>query len=592
MDKPQEASILVVDDTQENLQLLSQLLTQANYKARVVNSGERALESAQTTPPDLILLDVMMPGMDGYETCAHLKADERTRDIPVIFLSALSAPQEKIDAFKAGGVDYITKPFGIEEVLARIAIHLSLRQAQQRLQAQNERLEQEVTERRQAEARLQILHELDQAILATPSSAAIATAAISRVRQLIPCRCASVIEITPERRAKILAIEANSEVLLNVTMWETSLHDDLSPLSRLHNVADLTAVPHRSTLQERLYAQGVRAYLLVPLPFREQVLGALALESAQPNAFTKEHSRIAVEIGVLLAVAIRQAELHQALEQELAERRAAEKALRASEAALRQYTVELEASNAELDAFAHTVAHDLKNPLSAIVGFGGLLEKRYTEIAPDKVTEFLHIIAQTGNKMTAIVDELLLLASVRRIETLEPGVLDMAHIVAEALTRLTVALKAACAEVILPETWPVALGYAPWVEEVWANYVSNACKYGGRPDEAVPPRVELGYAMSDFGAQGWASEGDSTPKIQDAKAKITFWVRDNGVGLSPEQCASLFTEFSRVGQMEVEGHGLGLSIVKRIVEKLGGKVGVKSAVGEGSTFWFTLPVGE
>lgn len=592
MDEPQNASILVVDDTPDNLHLLFQLLTQAGYKVRTVNSGERALEAAQVAPPDLILLDIMMPGLDGYETCASLKADARTRDIPIIFLSALNALQEKIDAFKVGGVDYITKPFSLEEVLARIAIHLTLRRAQQRLQTQNAQLEREVAERRQAETRLHTMHELDQAILATPSSAAIATAAISRVRQLIPCRCASVIEITPDRQAKVLAIEANSEVLLNVAMWETSLQDDLTPLSRLHNVSDLDTVPQRSALQERLYAQGVRAYLLVPLPFREQVLGALTLEALQPDAFTAEHVRIAVEVAVRLAVAIRQASLHQALEQELAERRAAEKALRASEAALRQYTAELEASNAELDAFAHTVAHDLKNPLSAIVGFGSVLERRYIEIEPEKVTEFLHIITQTGYKMTAIVDELLLLASVRRIETLEPGLLDMGYIVAEAQSRLQVMQAETRAAVSLPETWPAALGYAPWVEEVWANYLSNAFKYGGRPAENLPPRAELGYTLSDFGSPLLGPGDELSPKTQHPDAKITFWVRDNGVGLSPEQCAALFTEFSRVGQTEIEGHGLGLSIVRRIIEKLGGQVGVKSAIGEGSTFWFTLPAGE
>ncbi|HNT74580.1 MAG TPA: ATP-binding protein, partial [Anaerolineae bacterium] len=501
-------------------------------------------------------------------------------------------PQEKMDAFKVGGVDYITKPFGIEEVLARIAIHLSLRQAQQRLQAQNAQLEQEVVERRQAEARLHILHELDQAILATPSSAAIATAAINRVRQLIPCRCASVIEITEERQAKVLAIEANSEVLLNVAMWETSLQDDLTPLSRLHNVPDLEALSQRSVLQERLYAQGVRAYLLVPLPFREQVLGALTLESLRPGTFTAEHVKIAVEIAVLLAVAIRQAGLHHALEQELAERRAAEKALRVSETALRQYTLELEASNAELDAFAHTVAHDLKNPLSAIVGFGGLLEKRYAEIAAEKVGEFLHIITQNAHKMTDIVDELLLLASVRRIETLEPGALDMAQIITEALSRLTVLQEETRAEVFMPKTWPVAQGYAPWVEEVWANYISNAFKYGGRSDEGIPPRVELGYSTLDFDSLASESEDEGTPNIHKSAFHITFWVRDDGMGLSSEQCAALFTEFTRLDQTEIAGHGLGLSIVKRIIEKLGGRVGVKSAVGKGSTFWFTLPAGE
>jgi two-component system sensor histidine kinase/response regulator len=113
--------------------------------------------------------------------------------------------------------------------------------------------------------------------------------------------------------------------------------------------------------------------------------------------------------------------------------------------------------------------------------------------------------------------------------------------------------------------WPVALGYAPWVEEVWINYLSNAFRYGGRP-----PRLELGAEAQPDG-------------------RVRFWVRDNGAGLTPEDQARLFTPFTRLDQVQVKGHGLGLSIVRRIVEKLGGQVGVESQIGQGSTFSFTLP---
>ncbi|MDY7016019.1 MAG: response regulator, partial [Cyanobacteriota bacterium] len=120
-------SILVVDDTPANLRLLVGMLTQRGYEARPAISGKLALSGARTMPPDLILLDIMMPEMDGYEVCAQLKTDERTREIPVIFISALDETVDKVRAFRVGGVDYISKPFRKEEVLARVESQLRLR---------------------------------------------------------------------------------------------------------------------------------------------------------------------------------------------------------------------------------------------------------------------------------------------------------------------------------------------------------------------------------------------------------------------------------------------------------------------------------
>ena len=143
---PETQSILIVDDAPANLRLLSQMLNAHGYKVRAVTSGARAIEATRASPPDLILLDIMMPDIDGFTTCGQLKADERTRDIPVIFISALDATEEKIRAFTAGGVDYVTKPFHPEEVLARVQTHLSLQSLQKQLQAANERLEDRVRE--------------------------------------------------------------------------------------------------------------------------------------------------------------------------------------------------------------------------------------------------------------------------------------------------------------------------------------------------------------------------------------------------------------------------------------------------------------
>jgi two-component system, sensor histidine kinase and response regulator len=142
--------ILIVDDKPDNLRLLSVMLTEHGYDVRAVMSGSVALMGAQAQPPDLILLDISMPGMNGYEVCQHLKANPLTQDIPIIFISGLNEVLDKVKAFSVGGIDYITKPFQEEEVFARIETQLSLRQMQRMLQTQNERLQQAEAELRRA----------------------------------------------------------------------------------------------------------------------------------------------------------------------------------------------------------------------------------------------------------------------------------------------------------------------------------------------------------------------------------------------------------------------------------------------------------
>ncbi len=374
--------ILIVDDTPANLRLLSNMLSEQGYKVRPAPNGKLALMGVRAAIPDLILLDITMPEMDGYAVCAQLKADPQTRDIPIIFISALDQTEDKIKAFQLGGVDYITKPFHMEEVLARVKTHLTLHSLQREL------------------------------------------------------------------------VNANQEL--------------------------------RATVQE------------------------------------------------------------------------------------------LERSNSDLDAFAHTVAHDLKNPLSIIIGFSTLLESRLERMETEIINDNLHQITRTGYKMSNIINELLLLASVRQMEMIQIGSLNMGAIVKEALGRLAPQIKETQAQISLPESWPEVNGYAAWVEEVWTNYLSNALKYGG-----TPPHITVGYQRVEP-----AGISESIPD-----GSFRFWVRDNGAGLTPEAQSKIFKSFARLEQTRASGHGLGLSIVLRIVEKLGGVVGVESTgeVGEGCTFWFTLP---
>ena len=382
-DSEARADILIVDDTPANLQLLTEILSYENYKVRAVTSGQMALQAAQSKPPDLILLDIMMPGMDGFETCRQLKADERTRAIPVIFLSALTETGDKVKAFSIGGVDYIIKPFHMDEVMARVETHLTIHRLQQSLRERNLRLEQEITERKRVEA-------------------------------------------------------------------------------------------------------------------------------------------------------------------------------------------ELQAQNAELDAFAHTVAHDLKNPLTGVIGSTELLRKYYKIMTDEDRAERVDAIERSGRKMFNIINALLLLASTRRMSDVPIDLVHMNAVIESVLARLQPMIEESHAHISYPKNWPETLGYEPWVEEVWVNYLSNALKYGGKQ-----PQVELGFDPP--------AEGDS---------RVRLWVKDNGPGLSLEQREQLFMPFTRLSQAKIEGHGLGLSIVQRIITKLDGEVGVESQPGNGSKFYFTLSLAE
>jgi len=242
-----------------------------------------------------------------------------------------------------------------------------------------------------------------------------------------------------------------------------------------------------------------------------------------------------------------------------------------AEQALLQQTLELQMRNEELDAFAHTVAHDLKNPLGPIIGYAEMLEDHYDDLTPAERQKCVRSIIRCTERVSRITDELLQLAKVRQTDV-ETEPLDMTYIIAEVQEQLTRLVEENHAEIVLQDVahWPTAMGYAPWIEGVWVNLLNNAVKYGAA--EGVPPHIVVG--------------ADKRPD-----GMVFFWVQDDGPGVSPEEQTRLFKQFTRLDRAHTKGHGLGLSIVRRIVEKLGGQVGVESEskTGGGSKFYFTLP---
>jgi predicted ATPase/signal transduction histidine kinase/tRNA A-37 threonylcarbamoyl transferase component Bud32 len=300
-----------------------------------------------------------------------------------------------------------------------------------------------------------------------------------------------------------------------------------------------------------------RSVLCTPLVHQAKLAGVLYLENdLATGAFSEDRLKAIKLIASQAAISIENANLYANMER-LVRKRTDE---------LSRVNQSLIASNAELDAFARTVAHDLKNPLGAVAGYSEYLLDNLGELEPGEAEKVLENIRRASHNASSIVDELLLLAGVRK-QKVQAVPLDMRAIVRQVQQRMAYMLREYGGELTAPSVWPTALGYAPWIEEAWTNYISNGLKYGGSP-----PRLSLGAGPEPDG-------------------QVRFWVRDHGPGVPVESQGRLFAEFTRLDEVRAEGHGLGLSIVRRIIERLGGRVGVESTPGEGSLFFFTLPTG-
>lgn len=315
-----------------------------------------------------------------------------------------------------------------------------------------------------------------------------------------------------------------------------------------HGIGGWVAVNGRTAVTEDAYKDNrfaheidgetgfrTQSMLAVPLILRDMVIGVIEILNKESADFDDEDVLMVETLAAAAAIALDNARL----------------------------VGDLQTQNEELDAFAHTVAHDLKSPLTMVLGYSDMLTEDVDVMEPAEITHIANAVARNARKMDSIIKEILLLSSVRK-QAVQFAPVPMHTVVEEAQQRITHLIQQSNATIEYPDTWPSAFGYAPWVEEVWVNYISNAVKYGGEP-----PHVVLGYeALGDV---------------------VWFSVWDNGKGISAEAQTKLFVPFTRLEQVRVKGHGLGLSIVQRIVMKLGGQTAVESTLGRGSCFKFSLP---
>lgn len=548
--------ILVVDDTPTNLEVLFNFLNNSGFKILIAENGESALQKANYALPDLILLDVLMPGIDGFETCRRLKENSATEAIPIIFMTALTETVDKVKGFSLGAVDYITKPLQYEEVLARVKTHLRLQTLTRQLQEQNERLEQEIQERKQIEASLQRQNQRSQLF-------AEVTLKIRQSLQLQEILETTVVEIQRILQAdrvlvyRIWSDGTGSSVAEAVLPGLPKVSGHIFPeevfppdFQKLYSQGRVRSITNVKTdggvadcLVEFVQQFRVRAKLVVPIMAKSQLWGLLiahqCYESREWTGFETELlSQIADQIGIALTQS-------QLLEQETRQRQ------------------ELARSNAELQQFAYIASHDLQEPLRMIASYLQLIERRYKDKLDANANDFIHYAVDGASRMQKLINDLLAYSRVgTRAQPFEQ--VDLEVIVEQVIHNLKLMIADHQATVTY-DSLPTVLADATQLTQLFQNLIGNAIKFHSE----TPPRVHI--------------------QVEDRDGERVFSVQDNGIGFEPEYAERIFVIFQRLhDRTEYPGTGIGLAVCKKIVERHGGRIWVQSELGKGATFYFTL----
>lgn len=588
--------ILVVDDNPANLKLLVNLLTENGFIVHPVTESELALRFAQSTPPDLILLDIVIPGMNGHQICRQLKADERTRDIPVIFMTALSEIQDKVVGFNLGAVDYITKPFQHEEVLARIHTHFALHTMRKRLEEQNRQLQHEISERRRAENALQMAHdELEQRVQERTADLAQANRMLNILSEcslmlmratdepaLLQEICRIIIDLggytlvwigyaeqDAAQRVRPVAQAGFEDGYLDTVnlTWDdtergrgptgTAIRTGKPCIAKnIRNDPDFA--PWRNEAMHRNYASSIA----LPLKRDDKVLGALNIYATVPDAFPAEEVRLLMELAGDLAFGIT------SLRELDARRRAEEEKMKLQAQLLQAQKMEL------VGRLAGGVAHDFNNNLAVVLGNTQLA---LLKIAPsDPLRARLQGIEKATQRSADLVRQLLAFA---RNQTISPIVLNLNEAVPAMLALLRRLIGEDIELVWAParKLWHVKLDPSQ-IDQVLTNLCVNArdaiAGVGRIRIETDNITFEKDYTADRFGI----FRGEY----------VLLSVNDDGGGMNEEVQTHLFEPFFTTKSIG-EGTGLGLATVYGIVKQNDGFINVISETGKGATFNIYFP---
>jgi len=568
-------TVLIVDDNATNLKVISDYLKNFGFSIMVARSGEIALKRVQYALPDIILLDIMMPGINGFETCEKLKADQHTQDIPVIFMTALADAEDKVKGFEAGAVDYVTKPLQYSEVLARVTTHLKIREMARSLQDQNERLQHLTDELQKTNvALIEVSDELRDANAAL-SHRAVQLQASNQVGQQVTSILdlgELLTEVTELIRAKFdyyfvgvwLLYEPNERLVLQAcTGGESQLLEQEHFLNLNSDENIITHVCQTGVAyladdvnKDDLYLflvelpQGC-SQLALPLRIGDEIIGVLDIQSERPAAFKDDDQQVLQTLANQIAVAIRNVRLYE-MERKI---------------------------NADKDKFFSIMSHDLRGPFTSLLGNAQLMLATADELCADDVRHMSSAILNGAKSALNLLDNLLTWSRMQR------GAIDFfpQHLFLKEVAHKTVELlgqMAADKNIDLENTIKadmIAFADKNMVDTIIRNLTSNALKFtprGGRVTILAQP----------FNS----ANGKSTDLIQIS-------VVDTGVGMQPDDMEKLFrldTNHSTPGTEKEQGTGLGLIICKEMVERNGGQIWMESEAGQGAKVRFTLPVQE
>lgn len=403
-----QSRILIVEDSPQSARILQRILLRRGYTVQIATTGRQALSMSYALPIDAILLDIKMPEMNGFDVCARLKADERMRDIPVIFISALDEIFDKVKAFSVGGVDYITKPFQAEEVVARVEAHTNVWHIKRQLQEQNLRLQQEIHARTQTEADLQrrnhelaLINRIGRMLSSSLDLNYVLKTALEEIHRLLNVISTSFWLLDAETSEPVCreAFGSGSETILNwrlepgqgITGWVAQHGESLLISDALNDDRHFTMVDQHTGLP-------VRSMLSIPLQVQGRVIGVLNLVDPKPHYFTAHDLRFVEPIAASAAIAIENARFYMHSQQELLERRRTQKVL--------QHAKDIaEAANRTKSLFLANISHELRTPLNAILGFSQLL--LYQQSLTSEQKEYTQIIHQNSEHLLSLITRVL-----------------------------------------------------------------------------------------------------------------------------------------------------------------------------------------
>lgn len=546
--------VLIVEDDKYSLRTLSTILLSQGYDVRGVADGAAALVSVGIQQPDLILLDIQLPELNGFDVCRHLKRDAATKDIPIIFLSALDEVVDKVKGFDAGGVDYITKPFQVEEVVARVQTHISIRRLQLQLKNQNRELQKRIYERNRAEAALQqINEELEQRVQ-------MRTAELSQLNATLKD------EIDERKRAEIATLQAKEQ--LEATLF--ALPDLLFELDNQGVISTYHIPESEWQFEHSIQVFETTIHELLPKNAANAIMNAMEMAS-ENGRYTGNHFSLNQENLVKwFEISIASKEQNDAgngrfiaLIRDITARKQLEEQLRQSQ--------KMEA----IGRLAGGVAHDFNNLLSVIISYGELLLRQHEGISPTAKRQIDQII-QSGNRAADLTTQLLAFS---RQQVLEPKIVNINDI----LTNITKMLMRVIGEdielnLMQAENLDLVRVDRTQFEQVVLNLVVNA-------RDAMPQGGKITLETANVYLDD--NYYQKRPKVQPGNY-IMLAVSDNGHGMDAITISNIFEPFFTTKE-QGQGTGLGLATVHGIVNQSGGHVWVYSEINQGTTFKIYFP---